>query len=308
MKIVMINKPKKLTYAGNSIDFSIKDYAVASYRLRVNQKSLKNLDIRILDNETYQDIINFYPPDNIGGKYYLRKNKYYLIFFVNAIDKYKILMKAYVMDKTLTPKEESDKLDAYFYEIQQNLSLYNTKFQQLVAAQKELKKENGRFYFFNADNFMNKVRTKGYKASIYKDLASIEFNNIKVGNENEGYLLYNKIIIFIKNFKIDGYLLRFEHFDFSSYWNMDEVSFHPNIQLPYGYNEQLSYLPEDDMDMYVESLISLVKDYKRNNGRMKSIIEDFNLCRKLWSSLKYDIEDRRKLSKAILKEEQKLRN
>lgn len=160
--------------------------------------------------------------------------------------------------------------------------------------------------FFNANKLIEELRKRNVHAELYNNKVKVLFENVKVGNEHEGYMTYNNIILFIKSFAIDGFLLRFDNFDYNSYWKIPVV-LHPYLNTPLGYNNCLEYLSPNDYSGFANFLINNIKEYHGTGYKtMTRIIEDFQDLRILWNDMKARSEDRIELSKMIIKQKEDL--
>lgn len=180
----------------------------------------------------------------------------------------------------------------------------------LLQLRSELNKKSEDLYwktviFFDPEEFRKALKKYRIKSSIFEDKIVLEFNNIKIGNDEEGYIIYTKILLFLKDWKIDGFMFKFKNFDYSSYWNLD-IILHPYLEVPLGFNEVLTWLPANEYNIYVQSLVEMVTQYMPTSGRdatLKNTITRFNKYRKLWNTLRYDYKTRLELSQAIFKGE-----
>lgn len=294
MKIFISNEDGNITYG-------LKDLAISSICLRERVTELEFFVKRLVQlSDAEYNILMTSETIRITKDYVLFKDGTLLVF-TDSLD-WKTLNILYGLYNS-SDKEETLKEIKSFNEVK-NLDLITyshtlEKFQlEALSFRKSFVNE---LEFFNTNKFLRELKNRDIKAELYNNKVKILFENVKLGNEHEGYMSYNSIILFIKSFSIEGYMLRFDNFDYSSYWKIP-VILHPYLSTPFGFNNCLEYLPPNDYKTFVDALITLVKNYHNTGYKtLTQIIEDFQDLRILWNDLKSRSEDRIELSKMILK-------
>lgn len=275
---------------------SIKEIVSSCYIVKSINEPIKNTNF--IGRTLQQNMIISYPDDNVSET----PNIY--LEFPDTIESWAILLFVYISSSNRKPSELPKDI-LYYTQIYHDWKMDR---ERMVAASNNYKlslrsyikriepPQNDEYPYIN-NNILNKeLNKRKIKSFIHNDLVICEFTNVKVGNEQEGYLIYNKIIVIIKNFVIEGFMFRFEGFDYSSYWNIP-ISLHPNLAIG---------LPSEFMfpDVYAKSLKDLVTVYKPNQSiiSISDIIADFQNRRKLWATNRFLIKDRTQLSKFIFSE------
>ena len=140
---------------------------------------------------------------------------------------------------------------------------------------------------------VDQLKKRSIKAYAHKEYVICEFNRVKLGNETEGYIIYNKIIVILKRLAIHGYMIRFHEFDYSSYWNTD-VLLHPHLQLK-------SYGKVFELGKFARELKKMVRKYDQENNliSVSKIIDTFQAKRMTYGSMKFFVRDRTELSKKL---------
>lgn len=285
------------------VQFSLRDYCIASLslnvsidELRVFSKQLKVIDdieyFALTQNETQQ----------ITKSFILFQDKI-LVLFPDVIN-WSTLITAYALSHSTTIDE------SLIQEIKDSLEFTKLNLQTFLLQkdkyESDLKEHKYNLFrpleFFDAEKLVLEFEDKADSVKIVSNKVVVSYKNIKIGNDVDGYLTYNDIIVFISKFRIDGFLLRFDNFDYSSYWNFP-IILHPVLSVPYGRNNILEFIPANNYSIFAEVITETVKD---NSNSMAVIIEDFQMLRKLWNQNKVSITDRLELSKAILRLKQDL--
>jgi len=158
-------------------------------------------------------------------------------------------------------------------------------------------------HYFNAKKLVRLAKVMGINASLNEDKVLFRYKDIEYASA-EGSIFYNEIFVFIKDFQIDGFMLRFQDFDFSTYWNIPVV-LHPFLAIPYGFNNNLDFLPPQNYQMFAEAINEAVTG-KVEGGKtgfkdVRLLIQDFQDLRRIWASNKMRAQERIELSKLILK-------
>jgi len=159
-------------------------------------------------------------------------------------------------------------------------------------------------HYFNANKLIRLAKAMGIDASLVDDKVLLKYKNIEYTSAI-GSIFYNEIFIFIKNFQINGFMLRFKDFDFSSYWNIPVV-LHPYLLVPYGFNNHLSFLPPQDYKAFIYGVNDMIKGGSEAGlTTLQLIIQDFQDLRRIWGSNKMRAKERVELSKLILEKKVK---
>lgn len=157
-------------------------------------------------------------------------------------------------------------------------------------------------HYFNAKKLVRLAEAVGVNASISDDKVLFRYKDVEL-QSLAGTLFYNEIFVFIKDFQIDGFMLRFKDFDFSSYWNIP-VILHPFLSVPYGFNNHLDFIPPQNYAMLIEAITEMVK-VKMGEAigfkEPKLLIQDFQDLRRIWAGNKMLAKERIELSKTILR-------
>jgi hypothetical protein len=154
--------------------------------------------------------------------------------------------------------------------------------------------------YFNARKLVRLAKAMGINASLNGEKVLFRYKDIKYASK-EGSIFYNEIFVFIKDFQIDGFMLRFDAFDFSSYWNIP-VILHPYLATPYGFNSHLDFLPPQNYQAFAKAIDRMVIGDLEGTGfkDIRLLIQDFQDLQRIWAGNKMRAIERIELSKLIL--------
>ncbi len=280
--------------------------AIAAVALKTPVKALEVIltNCWIIDSNYLAMLVNIQTPKYIGDQVILWDNKIVISKelrdweYINFIYPLLVVNNKLEVIKRITSVNNAIKTDLQYYNI------------KLVQLRSEIIDKSEDIYrhtieFFDSEEMIKSFKKLRVKVSLFEGRVVAEFNNIKLGNDEEGYLMYRKIFLFIKDWKINGYVYNFKNFDYSSYWDLD-IRLHPYIVTPYGFNEVMTWMPKHDYNMYAKALVEMTTLYMADsgtNGGLHNIIKSFNQYRKLWNGLRYNYNNRTELSQAIFKGE-----
>lgn len=288
-----------------------KDLAFASYYLQNEsikdiKQSINSLRTRYAENTLQDKVIKLACSKDIC---LYEGNGYYIVRHYSLLNWQKIML-GHVIRSSINVTEQNDNsyiIKAFYDMIDYFTDIENdqVKYKEFLEHTKEeiakyRKYSLRRQPFFNIKKVLASLKSKRIKAWIHKDLIIASFSNVKLGNEEEGYLIYNKIYVVLKGYSIDGFLFRFKEFDYSSYWGLS-VIVHPNLWLPMAFSNDI--VRPISNDLFADNLKKIVKEYDSLSfKKISDIIEDFQERRKLWAGNRFLIKDREHLSKVIFSE------
>lgn len=291
----------------NKIQVSTRDLAISSFCLGEDVKTLRRFISRceIITQKDVEAILR-----NTSLKFRFSKESITwdtgLIYYSPSKINWEAINILYVMWVSKVDEEALNRL--YYFNEQKNatLLLYS---QSVYQAQSDLAFHKANFFgqpleYFNVKRFVRLAKRKKISCHQRDEKIILSFKGVTLQN-SVGSITYNKIVIVIKDGKIDGFFLYFNDFDFSSYWNIP-VLLHPFLAVPYGYNGHLGFLPPQSNSLFIESLVESVykvPDEGATNS-LSNIISDYQQLRKIWASNKEKFNDRLKLSKTILMKKQ----
>lgn len=130
--------------------------------------------------------------------------------------------------------------------------------------------------FWNIDGIVYQLKLMKIDYKIIDDNIILYFNNVKYNKD----VKYKKIAIILKDWSIQGFVLWFNNFMYSSSLNLN-VELHPNLMeryLPYGRNDYIEFC------FSIENFINAIVDIctKFDNSNNKKIIENYLLCKNLY--------------------------
>lgn len=283
--------------------FDSTSLAISALNLVTPIKELKNFEKRIIVTksipaELMEDRVRY--TDNTHVFWETR----FSVFHAHKPDWY-LLNKLYIMDATGDYHKGKDKS----FEINQKVRIEFQKQQALMKTLRDSMIAIEGFYsagvpqFFNVKECLNIARRKyKFKGWIHEDKVFLELRDVHLGDNSSGIMIYNRIIIVLKDWKIDGYLLRFNNFDYSSYWNMEAIV-HPRLLAPYCYMDfgMTIASKQSNMDAFLETLKTSITEYipTRSLKSLPEITNDFMRYRSLWATHRFLTNDRTELSKEI---------
>ena len=300
MKVLIDN-----TYKAKPINFTSEDLAISSLCLGEEIKLLEKFSKKCfeLDEVTYNALL-LNNEAEFNSTYVKISNQ--IIIFIDLLD-WEALNLLYTLDNVSNKLEIIKEVKAFNEDRRLTMLVYKQETEELLAKMYKAKIEwQPTIPFFNIQKAVREFRKVGFKIKIRENKILLTLTNVKIGNDYEGYLIYNNIHLFIKDFTIDGFLLRFDNFDFSSYWNIPFI-LHPFLSVPHGFNNKLAWIPKQNYTLFAQSLYELCTNYSVNESNqigflsIAEIISHFQDLRILWNGNKFKITDRLKLSKAILK-------
>lgn len=288
--------------AGNQLEYSMQDLATSALMLREDGlKLIKFLNYHCVEisGATLQEL-------QANSKIIEARFSYVnlgdiLIYITSDVIDWEVINILWVLRSSLNKEKGLKQILSENEDVK--LSLFRYK-QTLDDYQGELSrfapfKESG---YFNSLKFLSSCKALNIKAKTISDKIAMEFEDVKLGNDKEGYIYYNKIIVFLNSEGlIDGFNLIFNDFGYSSYWGLPVVM-HPYLTVGYCFNQSLSFLNRNDAS-YAGALQDTIISYAPNSGikTVNQILVDFQTLRHLWYGLKDNI-DSKELSKVIFKE------
>lgn len=187
-----------------------------------------------------------------------------------------------------------------------NFSIYRARINALHQEITALSREKREVIpYFNIDKFRRACRKQKIKTSIQSDSSVLlEFPKVTIGDEEWGKVKYERIFVFVKDWMISGYVLRFKNFDFSSSWNIDGVKLHPYLDTPYNFNHTLTWISAQSYEDFVWSIKDSVHCHNYKGGgfiTISELVESVNEMRYIWNQLRDDNLGRKELSKEVIK-------
>jgi hypothetical protein len=171
-------------------------------------------------------------------------------------------------------------------QVKQDIMYLSVQLQEISARINEFQGRQS-YDYFDKLLFRQILRKKKIKSAIKDDKIVINLSDIKIGNNAEGFIIYNNIYLYISQWNIlDGYSLHFNTFSFSSFWDIDDVVLHPNLFTPYYIDMPVI---ETSYETYADNLVSISKglDYSSTSPiSITTIIRNFNRYRRIWNGLK----------------------
>jgi hypothetical protein len=305
MKIILISKSSSVAVGESLPPISVGDLATASLILNERVSSLKlflHTKCRLIDEADLQSLLKD-SPSLVSKPFIIWKDREQAVFTdsLKRID-WEIILKLWILASSGSPQRNFKEVVA-FIENQKMLRAHQSQIiEELYRSIKEFSfSDTQTFNFFNVEKFLKVCKNKAIKALSHNDKVVVEFSDVKLGSDKEGFILYDKIIIFVKDWKIDGFSLRFKEFDYSSYWEV-QLNLHPKIAVPICFNDFLSFVPKD-YEIFAESIKDAATVYTGTGlATIDQIILKFNDLRKIWNQNKLSGLDRVTLSKQIFNE------
>jgi len=302
---------KPVNSMGEPLSLNLKDLAKSSLMLREEVKTLQHFvenSVNIITEETFQIMLREIP---LITKRFLIcwEDKFILITDLNG---WELLNTAYAMYKTPNAAKEQVHNDTIAFNENYKLEIAAATIvmNQLKEKHRNLIKQaiwKRSINYFDADKFMTAFRQRinssdqKAKYSYNKETGEItlEFENIKIGNEAEGYVVYHKILLFLTGWNISAYILRFNNFDYNSCWGVP-VTLHPALSIDTFTTERIDEIL-DDYNSYVNAIFENIYKYDPSNSfqTIEKIQERLFILRKLWNQLRYKETKRIELSKMI---------
>jgi len=303
MQIIKVNSRLKNVNPKHSIkvnDFQRLDYAIAAYKLKETIPALKifvkRLELLERDDATNM-ILNYAGNIETHHSYILIKEdkKFEDIIFFYKIDKlnWEVLCGAYILFNSFAKQR-----DALYEEYLNYVRIERISQVQYQKKLEDFKKElisyndNG-IRFFNHKKFHNVLRknkTKLFHVS-YDDEAKasiITFKNVELGNEEQGIIKYEKIILYIQDWSIIRYKLVFSDFIYDTKdVELSKIILHPYLKLMslYPLHEWIKLGDYESFGLFLFGLVTEYKDNKTIEGiiPLSEIIKNYFDLRYLWS-------------------------
>jgi hypothetical protein len=278
------------------ISFSERDYAISAYALQENITILKRFvrenGFIPLTDEAYGQLMSSGEAKEVTKNYILLKNK--MIFFIDNLD-WKALNIIYSVYNAFNRKEALQCVLDYNFNISTSFGVLTAKYREII---KEIDNTRNEFSksikFFNLNKFMQICSNEGIDAESTPSGIFLKFKDIQL-DYIDGSIIYDKIIVCVKDLMIDGYVLEFSNFSYSSYWNLP-FKLHSFLDIPYGKNNYLAFLPQNDYITFVRELKSAILSTADNSDNIVSTYLDLQ---KLWGIYKDEYKDNIQLSKRI---------
>ena len=175
-------------------------------------------------------------------------------------------------------------------QIQQDMMYLSVQLSEISAKINAFTRKKSKFNYIDILLARQILKKKKVRSSIHRNgRLVIDLPNVKIGNDREGYIIYNNIYIYISKWgTIDGYILQFNNFSYSSFWKMQDIILHPFLFEPYYM--KMPYL-ETSQEAYIDNLVSLAKGEPYNDLELHpvpidNIIKDFNIYRRIWNGIR----------------------
>jgi len=184
----------------------------------------------------------------------------------------------------------SNKIEAYNSMIDKNIKVkqdimyLSVQLQEISARINEFNKSQV-YEYFDQTLFRQILRKKKIRNTISNGKIVINLSNIKIGNDSDGYIVYNKVKLYISKWNVlDGYSLHFNNFSYSSFWNIKDVVLHPTLYTPYYLG-----LPIIDIsyELYIDNMLNIAMGKSKDSIiSIPNIIRNYNRYRRIWNSIK----------------------
>ena len=299
MIILVANRRR---YKFKSLEFASRDFAISSICLNESVVTLKAFakQCLVIDDKELTRLLST-PTTEIKKEYIIWEDGNVVIFAKYA--NWMLLNMLYALHSVPIPSSKMyQKVIAFNESRSMEMALYSNT---MKVFEQKLTVHINNFYseqipYFNARKLVRLAKAMDINASQSKDKVLFRYKNVKYVSV-EGSIFYNEIFIFIKDFKIDGFMLRFDAFDFSSYWNIP-VILHPFLAVPFGFNSHLDFLPPQNYQAFAEAIHKMVTAEIEGVGfkDTRALIQDFQDLQRMWAGNKMRALERIELSKLIL--------
>jgi hypothetical protein len=263
------------------LDISLKEIDAERCRMRritkgdVSTKTVKKIEAKVI---VYTDNTFFSSADRLDFKtfciLYLLKNTLYSNINI-YIEK---------MNNVLT-----------------NVQYMQTLKNKFLSDIREVSLNNKLLDYLNVVRLGKEFTRLKIKNSIFNNKLLVEFSGVTLEGEpnmTPVVVHYNRVIVFIVDWEIEGFMLRFDHFDYNSYWGLD-LMLHPKLMLPHGWNGLLQWT-KGDYPLYADTLREIICEYNPKLRTLENEVQPLYIrLRQLWAGLKYTYKNRVDLSKEI---------
>jgi hypothetical protein len=280
------------------IIFSERDYAISAYALQENiqvlKRFVKDYGFIPLDEEAFTQLMSSGEAKEVNKYYIVLRNK--IIFFVEELN-WKSLNIIFSVFNALNRKKALESALEYNLNISSTLAVLKAKHEEVIREVDKAREElNKAIKFFNLNKFLQICSNESIETKVTANNIILKFKDIQFDCA-EGSIFYNQILVEIKDLKIEGYVLKFNDFTYSTYWNLP-FKLHPFLDVPYGRNNFLAFMPHNDYATFIRELKSCVI---APNGEGRDIIQTYLDLQKLWGIYKDEYTDEMELSKKIMK-------
>lgn len=291
-----------------TFELDAASYATSSLNLKTPIKTLKKFTKRI---NVSKSIPEAYMEDRVlyTDNVHVFWDSMFSVFYAHKPDWY-LLNKLFIMDATgdyHRGKEIAFQLNESV-RVQYNRTMATMKTLRNAVVAVEGYNSLGIPQFFNVKECVRLARRHKFKAWHHTDKAFLELRNVNLGDKQSGYMIYNKIIVVLKDWKIDGFLLRFNNFDYSSYWNIEAIV-HPRLLTPFCHMDFGMTIAsrQSDMDGFLLALKDSITEHRpaRYIKSLPEITQGFMRYRSLWATHRFLTNDRTELSKEIFSKKNK---
>ena len=287
---------KSNQFAKNTIQFSDKDYALASLYLDIDILTLKEMNSKIepiskQKADNLKKLKAFVAFDKQGVYQKFEDNTF--LFWTKRTD-WVSLMFLYIIDVSPEPDISAlskfcrRKLD-YFKETEGLLAKHRNEAYELRL------KYAGTFPIFKLAKLQNAC--KKYKIVCEKmesGKIALTWKDVKIGSESQGYVIYSRIILMMDTlFRVHRYLIAFNEFYYDSTWGTLEFPLHPNMDesiFSYGRNQQLEWLDTSNYDMMMKGYDDLIREYGEYSSQTPvQISHTYRKLREVWKGINPDL-------------------
>lgn len=287
------------------VEFSSRDFAISSLSLNETIATLRTFSRKCI--EINQDEVNrlLKKPTVIIKKQYIVWEDSNILLFPNGYsNKWEALNILYVLSSVLDQSEEVfSSIISANEEKALGLALYKNDFKDFSKrVDIHIKSFYKQIQYFDVRKMLRCAKALDIHAVLNEKKVVLKYRNVDYKG-SKGSIFYNEIFIFVNSFTIDGFILRFKDFDYSSYWNLP-VSLHPFLSLPGFCDAYLSFYAPKNYEEFIRMINYLVHG-KVNSDRflpikVSEIISNFNDLRRMWASNKMTVKERLELSKIIV--------
>lgn len=282
--------------AKNTIQFSEKDYTLASLYLDIESSILRDMNSKIEPISVHKanelkklKTFTVFDKQNVYQKF----EDSTFLFWTKRID-WVSLMFLYIIEISPEPDISSlsrfcrKKLD-YFKETNDLLARHRKEAYELRL------KYAGNFPIFNFSRLQNTC--KKYRIlceRMENGKIALTWKDVKIGSESQGYVTYSRIILLIDTlFRVHRYLISFPEFYYDSSWGTLEFPLHPNMDesiFHYGRNHQLEWLDVSNYDMIVKGYDELIREYYELSSQTPvQVSHTYRKLREVWKGINPDL-------------------
>ena len=256
------NQPAKKT-----IQFNIRDYALASLYLDIDIMTLKALNSKIepISSRKANELKKLKTFTAFDSNDVYQKFEDNTFLFRTKRTDWVSLLFLYVIDISPEPDIQAlrkfckKKLD-FFREVR-------IFFQEQHLRYREIRlKYAGNFPIFKFAKLQKACKKLKIDCKEMENgRIALTWKEVKIGSEQQGYITYSRIILLIDIlFQVHRYIIGFKEFYYDSTWGILEFPLHPNIDADifnYGRNHHLEWLDHSNYEQMMEAYNDVIQNY-----------------------------------------------